>query len=273
MVYWAGCLAAGVACLLRSNYMIFVLVLFAIYLLRFWQEGRLKNLLLIGFLFIAVIGMQKGLRSYYSHVVGQEVGPGTPMIAYATMGLRDVSATNGYWDRYNTNILEKYDFDYDKAKEVATTDFLARLEVYREKPVYALNFFKEKIMATWLEPTFQSSWSGPQIGRKQYTYTVLLRSLFEGRQAYRYYNILMSVMLTSFYIVLTLYLFWRYAIDKAKISAFELYPFIFLIGGFLFHLIWETKSQYTYMYIFLLLPTVAQSLVYFGDKLRQRFQR
>ena len=36
--------------------------------------------------------------------------------------------------------------------------------------------------------------------------------------------------------------------------------FLTLIGGFLFHLVWEGKSQYIYPYFFSLMPFAALSL-------------
>ena len=33
-----------------------------------------------------------------------------------------------------------------------------------------------------------------------------------------------------------------------------LFPALFLIGGFLFHILWETKSQYAMVYIYMLIP-------------------
>ena len=38
-------------------------------------------------------------------------------------------------------------------------------------------------------------------------------------------------------------------------------PCLYLIGGVLFHLAWETKSQYVYPYIFLLIPPAASAQV------------
>lgn len=45
-------------------------------------------------------------------------------------------------------------------------------------------------------------------------------------------------------------------------TVFLLIPLIYLTGGFIFHLIWETKSQYVYPYVYLLLPLSALGLDY-----------
>ena len=42
---------------------------------------------------------------------------------------------------------------------------------------------------------------------------------------------------------------------------------VIIIGGFLFHILWETKAIYVIQYYFLLLPYAAYGLVYILDKL------
>ena len=38
------------------------------------------------------------------------------------------------------------------------------------------------------------------------------------------------------------------------------FSFLMLIGGFVFHTFWETKAQYVYQYIFILVPSAAYGL-------------
>ena len=55
----------------------------------------------------------------------------------------------------------------------------------------------------------------------------------------------------------------------------QLYPVIFFLGGFFFHLIWETKSQYVYIYIFLLMPIAADGIARLtetGQKLYTKYK-
>ena len=50
-------------------------------------------------------------------------------------------------------------------------------------------------------------------------------------------------------------------------------PLIFLTGGVLFHLMWETKSQYVYPYIFMLIPLSAAGLAPFYTWLAARWRK
>lgn len=48
-----------------------------------------------------------------------------------------------------------------------------------------------------------------------------------------------------------------------------LYAFLYLFGGLLFHLISETKSQYTLSYIYLQLPMIAAGYIHMSQKLNR----
>ena len=45
---------------------------------------------------------------------------------------------------------------------------------------------------------------------------------------------------------------------------FERILYLYFLGGFFFHLIWETKSQYAFVYVFLLIPMSANFMEEFG---------
>ena len=124
-----------------------------------------------------------------------------------------------------------------------------------------MKFFYEKVISTWTEPTFQSIWTGPQTARQQYTFTPLLQSLYKGKDGYKRYYIYSIIILFSLYLFSSLSLIAHLFKKDFSHSAMGLYSAIFFLGGFFFHLLWETKSQYIYIYVLLLIPSAAQSLV------------
>ncbi|SNU88219.1 conserved hypothetical integral membrane protein [Streptococcus merionis] len=252
--------ALTIGYLIRTNYIIFVLALIAIYLLLFWQDHKIKRLGTIGLICLSLFMGKTGLHTYYQLASGQAIPKGTPMIAYVTMGLRDVSPTRGHWDAYNTKLLDDNQNNQDKAKKQAISDLKVRLKTFRNDPTYALEFFTEKVTGTWAEPTFQSIWSGPQKNRNQEVRTHLLKSIYQQGLAYRLINIFLFIYLMIIYLLSSLYLLYKGLVKCEKFPSFALYPYIFLIGGFLFHLFWETKSQYVYIYVYLLIPTLAQAI-------------
>lgn len=268
-----GTMAISIACLLRNNYQIFALMLIACFFLSLLRKFSWKKPLAIFLTIAGLIFSGRMVKGYYSDLVGRPIGGGTPLIAYVTMGLRDDpnrATLGGWYDAYNTKILKRFHFDEKKANQQAKEDLLNRIAIFIQKPQYAIKFFYEKVRSTWTEPTFQSIWTGPQIARRQYTYTSFLRSIYEGRNGYRIANDLGSILLISIYLLSTAFLLFKLFWAKLSLEAFELYPYIFFMGGFVFHFFWETKSQYVYMYILLLIPTAAQALVQFGDWIKKK---
>ncbi|KXT72611.1 Integral membrane protein [Streptococcus sp. DD10] len=264
----AGSLAISIACLLRNNYQIFALMLIACLFLNLLSKSDWKKLLAIFMVTIGLFFSGKAIKQYYSEVIGQHIGNGTPLISYVTMGLRDDpnrATLGGWYDGYNTKILKRFNYDEEKASNQAKEDLLKRLAIFFQQPSYALKFFYEKIRSTWTEPTFQSIWTGPQIERRQYTYTNFLRSIYEGRNGYHLANKFGMTILITTYLCTSLYLIYKLFWEKLSLDSFELYPYIFFVGGFLFHIFWETKSQYVYMYVLLLMPSLAQVLVTLSD--------
>lgn len=69
------------------------------------------------------------------------------------------------------------------------------------------------------------------------------------------------------YIILILAAVWIFVIKYLKEYDKAAFGLIFLIGGFLFHLFWETKGQYVYPYIFMQIPTAAYAVTRFYEKI------
>lgn len=252
----------GGACVIRNNYMIFGLTILGILTLSILKNFTWKKVVVGISCVLCMVGMNKAILSYYEGVIGQEIGPGTPKIAYVTMGLRDDpnrKTLGGWYDGYNTKILQRNNFNEEQATDMAKRDLRKRIVTFLKNPLYAGRFFFQKVYSTWTEPTFQSIWTGPnRWERNQETFTPLLQSLYEGRSAYRIFHFLMSLVLWTLYTTAAIYLFHLLRKIQPDFPSTQLAGAIFLIGGFLFHLIWETKSQYVYMYILLLTPYAAQ---------------
>ena len=243
-------------------------MLLGIYLLSIFYKWSWKKPLAILLIITGIVFSNKALNTYYENLIGHEIGIGTPKIAYITMGLRDDpnrQTLGGWYDAYNTKILKRNKYDEKKATAMATQDLKDLLLNFSKHPDYALKFFYEKVKSTWTEPTFQSIWTGPQIERQQYMRPTILRSIYEERRGYQMINFLLLLLLAAVYLLSCFFILHKFFVAEEKLTPFDLYPFTFLLGGGLFHFFWETKSQYVYIYVLLLLPTVAESLTWLTE--------
>lgn len=267
--WWAfllGTLSIGLACLLRNNYIIFALMLLAVHLLAFLKQASWKKVLVLFSIVASLVFSSKAIQQYYENLIEQEIGEGTPKIAYVTMGLRDDpnrKSLGGWYDAYNTKILQRNHFNETRAQKMAVQDLKKLIVNFSQHPHYAMKFFYEKVISTWTEPTFQSIWTGPQTARQQYTFTPLLQSLYKGKDGYKRYYIYSIIILFSLYLFSSLSLIAHSFKKDFSHSAMGLYSAIFFLGGFFFHLLWETKSQYIYIYVLLLVPKAADGICRF----------
>lgn len=257
----SGLLAAALAGIVRNNYQIFLIALLILWLAAYGKTALKSYLILPLGLLVSFFLMSKALTLSYQAAIGQPLSDGVPKIAYVTMGLQadPKGAVGGWWNTYNTRLLKKTKYDQKAAKEKALSDLGIELERFISTPTDILPFFTKKVQSTWLDPTFQSIWTGPLVQRRQHTHTPLLRSIYEEGSGYAFLNRYGSVWLWLTYALAALYwLFcWRL---RSTDWLFELLPFVFFLGGVLFHLIWETKSQYVLVYLSLLIQPAAYSL-------------
>ena len=246
----------ALACLIRNNYYIFVIAIILIQIFSFLEDIKWRKLL-VTFLIVISIPMSSFLlKSYYQKVTHNPIPQGAPMISFITMGTQDnpnVPSLGGWWDGYNSSLLINNDFDHAKAVEQDN------LITFYKQPIFAMKFFYKKILSTWLEPTFQSIWTGPLTERGYIQNSRILKSIYEEKSGYYFLNSFGKVFTVSIYL-LTLIAVINYIFNK-KFSVFELIAIIFFLGGFFFHVIWEAKSQYVFIYVLLLIPTAANGLV------------
>ena len=157
---------------------------------------------------------------------------------------------HGWYNGYTQKIYKKNKYDYQLTKERVNSDIEKSVIKLKENPKYACNFFYEKVTSQWNNPTFQCFWIYSKRKSDRPKYKVVKSILSENRTTNKiltnYMNILQTLILfgTIMYIV----------IDSKNIKFKELIFAIIFIGGFVFHLIWEAKCQYTITYFVLLIP-------------------
>lgn len=208
-------------------------------------------------LFGLAINFNKVTLSYYQHLAGHEL-KGTPKVAWLAMELQDLKDNHrqlGCYTSYVRNIYFEKSGDYDQIKKDANKMVAYDIQEFSEKPAYAWTFFSTKFLTTWTEATFQSIWSGPSKPQKQPLNNIYAASIFNGRWGYRIIYQVTHAMLILIYLGAFLYL-----IFSKNMNLINLYPFIYLAGSIMFHLLWETKSQYAIPYVYLLIPFVVKGL-------------
>lgn len=263
------------AVIIRSNYIIMAMTIFIILILDFLRTKSWKNILLAILPFI-LISLLNGLL-VNSYEIASKISEidGEPKIAWVAMGLDDNPTYNrlpGWYDAYVENVYTKYNGNEDKITNDSKKLINSRLNTFLKNPGYTINFFKNKFISTWTDSLFQSVWSGPNSSMPVEGQSVngkLMSSIYRGGIAYKILYYYSSVILIIIYIgaMISMLISMR---NMRTSNLFILVFTIYLTGGVLFHLIWETKSQYVYPYVYLLLPLTAYGINWFQNKIRSR---
>ena len=237
-----------VATLIKSNYLVFLLVGVALFLFHsiYRKEGlhAILAVALLGGYLLSNLLLTAGLQL----ITGEElIDKGVPKTAYIAMGLQEGPRGAGWYNSY----VEQYDgTDPQAMEEQASQDIQERLQAFGSDPAYAATFFAQKIVSIWAEPTFQSLWI-EQVRSANVERTDFVNSLLtEGgvwNSIYTQVYDLAQSFIYSFSLVFLI-------AEARRLSIYQLIPGIVFLAGFLYHIIGEAKSQYTFVYFIFLIP-------------------
>ena len=252
----------SISCILKSNYLIGAITLACIFLLYYLKNK--SSLLIIAMLLCIFIPMNASnvMVKYYSYKYDVEISKGMPKILWITMGLQDNPKSHrevGWYNNYSLATYTKSNFDSDLASKIGKKDLQKQLSKFESSPQYMYSFFTKKIVSTWLEPSYQSMWSGPLLSEKKVFY-------YDFILAFMHVFITLVFLLSSYYYILC-------AKKVFNPDIFSLFPGIYFLGGFIFHLIWETKSQYVYTYVFLLIIPASFGFIAVYEKMKSHIKR
>lgn len=248
-----------ISCMLKSNYLIGILAASALFVFYTLKERKIRFILYIIVTLSLVLLSGKILNWSYENISGKEVSGGEPKILWIAMGLRDESDKLGGWyDRYNWNTYEEANYDEKTADFEAKKSIKNSINRFANNPGYAFDFFQDKIESTWCDPLFQSIWSGPLEDCGQNLNDQSLKRIYSEGTIHKLIRDYCSALLILIYIATFIFVIMVF---KEKNIGELLTGIIFLIGGFIFHLFWETKSQYVYPYVFMLIPYSSYTIV------------
>ena len=155
----------------------------------------------------------------------------------------------GGYNGYNGEVFERNRYDTERINEECLSDLRKIMTRMSERPMdEGFTFFARKTAFQWNDPTFICL--DRTRGRKTDVKIPLwLKSLIEGRGSVRL-SVVLNYMQTWILFGMLLYLFLRWR--KGSIN--ELMCAVVFLGGYLFHMVWESSASYTVPYFVLLIP-------------------
>lgn len=264
------CIALSI--IIKSNYNIFLCGIILLLLLDIIKKWNLKTLLIIPIFIVSYFPINIGYNLIFENATNLDTSTcGVPMISYVHMGMSepdDLSA--GWYNSSTVDLFRENNYDTEKTSQKSKELIGERILYFAKNPIDFIKYYSEKIGSTWLNPTFQTIWcSLPGVRYRYYedyanyiSYHEKALSMVGGKLAdveENYFNIYQII--TFIFAAIGIF-----KISKDLDLKQAIIPIIF-IGGFLFHILWETKAIYVIQYYFILLPYAALGINYFIEKL------
>lgn len=261
-----GALLLALASFLKRNFAIGIAA--ALICLVLWLLQKPSARRVLACLFVAAICLlfRPMANAVFTAATGVPVSEGLPYVLWVAMGTdpdNEVRAA-GWYNSYNEDAYWENDGDLEASAAAGREKLRDNLTRCAEEPTLAIRFFGKKLISIWCEPTFQSIWSGPLAWWGQSANTRVTRSIYDmGTGYWGLYHGMKAVLLFVLLGALA-----GLVLERRRPERW-LFPCVYLMGGVLFHLAWEGKSQYVYPYILLLIPLSACALARLAQKMKK----
>lgn len=259
-------LTMAVAIILKSNYEIFLIGIILTLLMDFIKFKKKTNLIGIIIILLVIIFSNSIIIKIMEARLGKEVPKGIPMISYIYMGLNDPKGLSAGWYNGDPDVdVEKNlfinNFDTKKTSYTTKVKLEKRIKEMFLNPVKTTLFFGDKIASTWLEPAFQMIY----INKPSEEYESVKNYVDNNKFLISFYDGKINKIVIYYFDALEIIIFGTACFylfkNKNSINYKNGLLILIFLGGFVFHIIWETKSSYVVIYYILLIPYSAFGLV------------
>lgn len=246
----------AIAVLIKSNYLIWLIALVLMAgILMFRRKKYFCDSLLIVLAITLSLSMQPSVKKLYEYRSGIDLGDSIPYTSWIAMGLNESAWAPGWYNKnYTISNFNHSDCDAKTASQRSMNEIKERIKYFVENPQYANDFFYLKTVSQWNDTTYQSIWNN------------VVRDQYKEKNSFANWVCYTGVTHVRRYIdYLTQFVFFAFfagcvfAIRDKKFLYLWM-PLIFL-GGFLYHLISEGKSQYIMPYYILMSGFSAYGIV------------
>lgn len=250
-------LSLSIAILFKNNNLIILVAVVMLLLLKFIKTKDRYALLFILVIFLSIKVLNATIDVYFITISGLDRLPeGIPKIAWIAMGLqRNEYLENGWYNSYNWNVYGSNLYDPVKTTAECLSSVKESVQNFVRVPLSAVEFFARKFVSQWNDPTFHSQLIVEWYSRHRNDHSNLAKFMIYGNgrtilgEFMNWYHSLV-LLGSSVFAVLN--------VKKGNLAVI-LIP-LCVLGGYLFHLIWEAKGRYGLGYFILCIPIAAWGL-------------
>lgn len=246
----------GLSVMLRKNTLILIIAVCLVLAVEAFREKSAAVLGVIAATVIVSVGILPMVQSFYEYRADDYLNDGVTAWSYMAMGMQEGTGGCGFYNGFNYNTYQESGMCAEKANEVSKAAIRERMAYFAEHPGYTVSFYNEKCWAQWADATYDCRFvtSNTFGGRNAF-----FEAVYDGTLSMGFVLLSKGYQVTVFLFALVFCM----AMMRRKGSTKELMLYIGLIGvlgGFLFHMMWEASSRYVFVYSLLLMPYAAWGL-------------
>jgi len=247
-------LAIGV--LAKYNNLIYVAAFAIMLIIHTVSKKKLQSIAVALILCIVSVSASNLVIMSYEKRANVKFESGVSQLLYLGMGLNDTSLTPGWYSGTYMGYYKDNNCNSEIANALAKEDIKMKLEKFTSDGLYTYDFFSKKILSQWNEPTYASIWVSKTKDHIKEP-TAFVNSVYDGYTGKFlgfYFNQYMQIVFLLFGVGLI------YLLIKKKTNILNIILPLVLLGAFGYHLLFEAKSQYSLVYIILLIPIASYAI-------------
>ncbi len=247
-----SCIFVVIAIMIKPNYIIFLIAMMMTAFAKLFKFKKatqskinINRYKCLGYIIVTTIlglSVNNIVKNVYEYRSGVELGDSVPYTCYISMGMNEAWNAPG-WYNYDYTLVpfSNANGNADIASKQAVENIKERLKYFSEDSKYFQDFFFKKAASQWNETSYECLNLNKSMGCYNERGKLANWALNEGEQSLLDYMDLYSQFI---YIAVFIGIL---AVLHRKNSDHIILPLIFL-GGFLYHIISEAKSQYCMPY-------------------------
>ncbi len=269
--YLWGTIAIVFACMMRMNSIIILVAAGIVLLFHAFRAFKPQALVWLLVMFVAVFAVKDGIQAHYEKISGYEISDGIPPVSWVLMGLNDGPRGPGWYDGTNHDEFILHDYDTESTALDDKNKVMIRLgELWADK-AYSIDFFRRKILTQWNAPACHSYFE-----TKAFTCVpeelpeIVHRIYYEDESAI---NDFMDRYQFVLYFYVAIAVFFAFFSKKEEHGLENRILMIAIVGGFLFHILWEVMGRYALPYVVFMIPVAAAGMGRMGEFLNVAVQK
>lgn len=243
----ASALLIAVAVMIKSNNLIVLIAMAAVAFVKMFSRRRFVTD--IAYILVAVVlclSISPAVKMMYERRSGVDLGDSVPYSSWIAMGLNESDLAPGWYSpQYTIGNFESCSNDAEKAGEQSKAEIVNRIKYFAQNPQYTNDFFYLKAVSQWNETSFQSIWNNSVRGRYGEKAFIAKWVCGDGEKPVKRYMDIFTQFIYAAAFLGVICLFRRREILPCILP-------VTVLGGFLYHLLSEGKSQYILPYYIML---------------------